>query len=641
MDYDPRTSEGASMQRATLCLCMLALIVLQIAFTDAYLPISEWFSSEGAIYSDDYSLYYGFSARSARYLEEFGKIWAYDPDMRAGSIATGNLTTISNNGWALFCYLLHSLLGLDFQVAFKLFFVLSTLCVPLVCYAAARNFSSSKGHALAAAALGTLLMHTSVTVNFYQWGSVSFVLVTYLAPLAVACFYRFCLCAQLKYLLYASFMMLCCLWLHLFSLPILAVPLFICYVLCFRRIRPTHHAAIVIALALVFLAYLPGVYPFIQLQDTIVKSLGTVFYANKSPWGPVRTYLLRDNLFNSYANMVFHKEEWIEIVLLLLGVLGLFRWYARRQKALAVMVATSAGFLLWLSYYGAFFDITNITPMRFEMSLNVLLVFPATAGLYCLYEIFLADKPRRVKFITAAVCGYMLLALIAPAYYHIFYRKAFRTVYRLPEPCKDLISWIKSNTNRDGRILLESSDFETNHQLYGGHIDHLFPLWTDREFVDSLFRYSPVADTFVSFISGSLFTRPVGSYTAEQLKAYFDLYNVKWLVYWSDESRKAFSSFGQYIVPVANFDKFHVCRVERTPTYFLKGSGASRSEANKIYLSDLQADGGEIVVSYHWMKFLRTDPPLELERVLYMDDPVGFIKLKNPPRSVLIYNSYK
>ena len=94
-------------------------------------------------------------------------------------------------------------------------------------------------------------------------------------------------------------------------------------------------------------------------------------------------------------------------------------------------------------------------------------------------------------------------------------------------------------------------------------------------------------------------------------------------------------------MPVASFDKFHVCRVERAPTYFLKGSGASRSEANKIFLTDLQPDAGEIIVSYHWMKFLKTDPPVTMERTFLLDDPVGFIKLKNPPRSVLIYNNYK
>jgi hypothetical protein len=322
-----------------------------------------------------------------------------------------------------------------------------------------------------------------------------------------------------------------------------------------------------------------------------------------------------------------------------LALLGLYRWYAGRHKALAMVVAASTGFLVWLSYYGAFFEITKLTNMRFVISLSIFLVFPATKGIFCLYDIFLADKPRRIKTVSAAVCCYLLLALTAPAYYQIFYRSAFRLTYSVPEPCKDLIAWIKQNTGREGRIMLESSDFDSDHQWYGGHIEYLLPVWTDREYLDNLFRFMPTADTFTTFGSGLLFKRPVGSFTANKLKTYFDMYNVKWIIYWSEASHKAFS-VNPFIVPLTKIDKFQICRVERTPTYFLKGSGSSRSEANKIYLTGIKADGGEIIVSYHWMKFLKTDPPRELERVSLLDNPVAFIKIKNPPPELVIYNNY-
>ena len=188
--------------------------------------------------------------------------------------------------------------------------------------------------------------------------------------------------------------------------------------------------------------------------------------------------------------------------------------------------------------------------------------------------------------------------------------------------------------------MLESSDFDSGHQWYGGHIEYLFPIWTNREYLDNSYRFNPLADTFTSFGSGELFWRPVGSFTADSLKAYFDLYNVKWIICWSEASRKAFGAFSPFIVPLAKIDKFQICRVERSPTYFLKGSGSSRSEANKIHLTGIKADGGEIIVSYHWMKFLRTDPPREVEKAFLLDDPVGFIKIKDPPPELVIYNNY-
>lgn len=640
MNNTPRTPEGASLRTRTLLLCLTALLLLQAAFTNAYLPVSEWFSPAGAIYSDDYSIHYGVALRKIKYLQEAGKIWAYDPDMRAGNVAIA-LTSFDDTGWALFSYLLHALLGVSIEVAFKLFFVLGTLSIPLICYAAACHFGAARGQSLVAAFLGTVLMHNSIMVNFYHWGTVSFVLVSYLALLTVACFYRFCRSARLIDLLKAFFFLLCSVLIHGFALPILGVPLLVCYVIYFRRIRPVHHGAVLAGLGLVGLALMPVYYCFLQLLDTIIKSeMGYDFYINTSIWGPLKLYLYRSNLFNSYGNIAFRKDEWIDIALLLLAILGLYRWYVGRQKALAVMVAASTGFLVWLSYYGAFFEITKLTNMRFVISLSIFLVFPAAEGLFCLYDIFLADKPRRIKTVSAAVCCYLLLALTAPAYYQIFYRSAFRLVYSVPEPCKDLIAWIKQNTGREGRIMLESSDFDSDHQWYGGHIEYLLPVWTDREYLDNLFRFTPTADTFTSFGSGILFERPVGSFTAAELKAYFDMYNVKWIIFWSEEARKAFSAFSSFIVPLAKIDKFQLCRVERTPTYFLKGSGSSRSEANKIHLTGIQADGGEIIVSYHWMKFLKTDPPREVEKVLLLDDPVEFIKIKNPPPELVIYNNY-
>jgi len=628
------------MGTRSLLLCLMALLLLQAAFTNAYLPVSEWFSSEGAIYSDDYSYHYSVALNKVQHLQEFGKTWVYDPDMRAGNIAIG-VTSIDDTGWALFTYLLHALLGMSVEVAFKLFFVLGTLSIPFICYAAARNFGSTRGRSLVAAFLGTVLMHNSIMVNFYQWGTVSFVFVSYLALLTLASFYRFCQNAKLVDLLRASFFLLCSVLIHGFAFPILFVPLLVCYVIYFRRLRPAHHAAILISLALVCLALLPAYYPLFQLLDTVVKSAMVYdFYTNKSILGPLKIYLFRNNPFNSYGNMIFRKDEWIDIVLLLLALPGLYRWYTGRQKALAVIVAAAAGFLLWLSWYGAFYEITNLTNLRFLISLNIVFIFPAAEGLFCLYEVFLADKPRRIQAAAAAACCFLLLALTAPAYFQIFYMRAFQLVCRVPEPCKDLVAWINKNTGREGRIMLESSDFDSGHQWYGGHIEYLFPIWTNREYLDNSYRFNPLADTFTSFGSGELFWRPVGSFTADSLKAYFDLYNVKWIICWSEASRKAFGAFSPFIVPLAKIDKFQICRVERSPTYFLKGSGSSRSEANKIHLTGIKADGGEIIVSYHWMKFLRTDPPREVEKAFLLDDPVGFIKIKDPPPELVIYNNY-
>jgi hypothetical protein len=62
---------------------------------------------------------------------------------------------------------------------------------------------------------------------------------------------------------------------------------------------------------------------------------------------------------------------------------------------------------------------------------------------------------------------------------------------------------------------------------------------------------------------------------------------------------------------------------------------------NAIYLEEIKPDDGEIIISYHWMKYLKTDPLRTAERVFFLKDPVGFIKIKDPPQSMVIYNNYR
>jgi hypothetical protein len=80
--------------------------------------------------------------------------------------------------------------------------------------------------------------------------------------------------------------------------------------------------------------------------------------------------------------------------------------------------------------------------------------------------------------------------------------------------------------------------------------------------------------------------------------------------------------------------------VNRAPSFFLKGKGEKKAELNKIELKNVRPEDGEIILSYHWMKYLKTDPPRKLERTFFLDDPVGFIKIINPPSSLVIYNRY-
>ena len=622
--------------KKTKYLLLSFLLLLQLAFVHAYLPIGEWFSPN-AIYTDDFSFHYGHVLEKITYLREFGKMWGYNPFIRAGSVANAN-TTIDNNGCVLFSFLLFFL---PVAISFKLYFILGIALVPILCYKSARNFDFIHETALLSSFLGTLLMHVSVMVNFIYWGTISFIFSAYIALLTVSYFYRFCLRGRLANFICATLLLIAALWIHAFAGVILAAPLLLCYALFFRRMSWTRHAGIAAAPVLTALAIMPWAYPFLIFLDYIVKDTTTFFYKTTSLVEPLNTYVLRRNLFNTYMNTVFHKEEWVDILLLLTALLGLYLWSKDRQRPKALLFLGSIGFLFFLSYYGSFFNITDITPMRFIIPLNIFLVLPAAEGLQYLYRFFLGDKGLKVKVVSALVAVYLLIVLAAPAYYHLLYKNDFRLVHEVPPVFNQLVSWINNNTTKEGRILIESSDFESGHQYYGTHLPFLLPLWTDREYIDGYSYYAASKDSFATYNTGFLFRKPIGDYSPEELQAYFELYNITWIIYWSEASQQVFASGHKGYTHLTCIDKFHISRVERKPTFFIKGRGVACARHNEIHLQDVQSADDEIIISYHWMKYLKTEPPLTLEKTYLLDDPIGFIKIKNPPSSLLIYNSYQ
>ncbi len=104
---------------------------------------------------------------------------------------------------------------------------------------------------------------------------------------------------------------------------------------------------------------------------------------------------------------------------------------------------------------------------------------------------------------------------------------------------------------------------------------------------------------------------------------------------------KVFESGYNGYTPLTCIDIFHICEVERNPTFFIKGKGLAIAKLNEIYLEEIESVDDEIIISYHWMKHLKTNPSRRLESVSLLEDPIGFIKIKNPPPFISIYNSYQ
>ena len=200
---------------------------------------------------------------------------------------------------------------------------------------------------------------------------------------------------------------------------------------------------------------------------------------------------------------------------------------------------------------------------------------------------------------------------------------------------KKLIHWIKENTNREARILLEDSGRVTYHKHNGGHLPGLLSFYTNSEFIGGPYPYSR---GFTNFYEGRLFARPIEQFSFHQLKEYMELYNIKWIISFYPSSVECFNSYPEYFIFKEKIGVFSIYEVNREPNYFIRGEGSIIADFNTIELSEIK--GEEIIIKYHWISTLKTKPERPIEAIKMLEDPNGFIKIINPPTTLLIYNAY-
>ncbi len=617
---------------------LLALFLLQVGFTRCYIPVSEWFN-ENAIYTDDYSFHYADALYKGVYLEKYKMLFAYNPYVRAGSVCN-IFFSVDNFGWSVFIYLL-SFLPSGFS--FKLYLILTILSIPFLLYQSSKNFGLTRKEAAVCSVLGTLFLHVSICVDFLYWGTVSYILSCYLCILITSFFYRFVKNGKTADIVWFAVLFSAGFWVHIFTALHVFIPVIVCYIFCFSKLSLKQHALVAFSGSFVFFLNSIWLVPcLIFLVDYADLARDNFIYATPCLTEPLNTYFFLNLKFNEYMNIPFLKSGIVDLILLGTGILGMTVWRGKENRLRAVLFAATVTFFFLLAYYGSFWDFTaSLTPLRFIIFMNVCLCVPAATGLCRLYDLFLKDKPVKIRSLSLIVVFYLSGTVLAVPYYHLFQRKDFRLLTEIPAPVNALTSWIRQNTSPDGRILIENSDFESSHQYYGTHLPYFLPLLTKREYIGNYSPYAISRDSFATFYWGYLFRRKIQEYTRDEVWPYMDLYNIKWIIIWSEESRDFFESAPDYYLFRKKIDKFYIYEVNRTGNFFIKGRGKIRAEINRIELTDLEPQDGEVIISYRWMKYLRTESEIAIDETRMLDDPGGFITLKNPPAELIIYNSYK
>ncbi len=593
------------------------------------------------VYDDDYAmhLYHCLSAKET--LLSFGKTWGYDPFLLAGYPA-GILFAADNKAWELLFYVLTFFISDGY--AFNFYIILFFLAYPFLVYGAAKNFDLSEKEALISIVFSILVFYLTTAIDFVSWGMISFVFASYFAIYVFSVFYKWLSTSRIKYYLILLIIAPLLMLMHLISPVLVLIPSLIMYLLFIRKLEFKQHFMLFALLALVLFLNSFWLLPIAEFyhQMTYYIYMGDFTpLQSYSLLGPIKVYLLQYMLF-PFRPSAELNNTFIASILLLFAAAGFYITIKQQNKnRLYFSILSGILFLFFISYYGSrveFFE--KLQPMRFLIPLNIFLIIPASRGLYYFVQKIIDGKSFKFKMFIVCFSFVVIAVPVLKQLKTIYREKVYRLSCSFPETIDDVFEWVKTNTDNKGRILLEDSEFDSGHQYYGTHLPALFPHYTQREYLSGPRPYPPFYQGVASFTSGTLFNREIESFSLKELEDYCDLYNIKWVICWSEETIKHFEKYPSFFINKTVINKFYMYEIKREASFFLKGSGEVKSEVNRLQLNNVEAEEGEIIIKYHWMNNFKTNPPLQIEEFPVLENPLGFIKVLNPPSSFEILLDY-
>ncbi len=279
--------------------------------------------------------------------------------------------------------------------------------------------------------------------------------------------------------------------------------------------------------------------------------------------------------------------------------------------------------------------LAQVQPNRFGPVAYLFLCVPAAIGLEALLRRALSGATTRRVMASAL----LVLALPGLLYAGLEtvrevtpgpgsrYGVAPPEVKGVGEKSRWALDWLRSGTDTSGRVL-----FETSRGLVydGDHMAGYLSRESGREFIGGPYPYHH----FAGFWDGMLFNRHIEAIPHDAFLRYMGLYNVRWILVHSKESKRYLAGVPG-VVPLASHEGLQTYRVEQEASFFAEGSGVVASKGpNRVVLDDL--NGRSVVLKYHFIQGMRSEPPTAIGFVRLLDDPNPFIRITDPPRRLTL-----
>jgi hypothetical protein len=360
------------------------------------------------------------------------------------------------------------------------------------------------------------------------------------------------------------------------------------------------------------------------------KGTGMVAFANAEP---VEGRLMA----------IFWSEGPLEVILLALGVAGLFAWWRRRPVAVTGVGAMMAVGFAWGYLAGFSRALDPLQPGRHTAALYTSASLAAGVFVDEALARLRAGGPGRLdRWVLLA------LALVGIRFLGPFFRATMRErlgyaggssfLSGQPNPqALRIVDLVKRHMRPGERLLYEEAGLSIPGQpspFRGHHYSPVLPSMTGAEVIGGPYLHATVTTNFTQFGEGKLFGDP--EWGRERFVRYARLYRPAAILCWSPRAR-GFCLANPDLVKVVEDDGVMLLgRVIGFEGATIRGKAEVEAGPNRIEVRNAVAgDDGLVVLRYHAVPLLESDPPVALEPVTLEDDPVPFIAFRPIGKTVV------
>ncbi len=562
---------------------------------------------------------------------EQGSLWGYNPLFMAG-YPSNTIQDLSIKFFELSALLFSSIALTSIQWL-KLLAFLTIASVPWLAHFTARNLWDQTDLKFIAppitALLGTAYWWNSLPREMFFYGMLGFPLACYVVAWGLSLAYRLAKqsatwsAATLGWLIFAAIAPA----IHVQAAIVLIPPLAVLLLSQPEIIRTRFlfwllgAAGLSVAVNLIWLA--PAVS---HLNDDVSPSIveqlslfvsGDPLTFLKDYVGPKRYWSFRPTW----------TEKGLRLMLLVLGMFGTVKLLRGEQRSAGMMLSVALATLFLISYFGSLLPlIKGWQPMRFKVALDLFLVLGAAYAVAS--HVLRPSMIPRTVFVTALMIGGTTF-LFNVAVTESAGKMRLRT--KIHPEVRAIVEWIKTQSPVEGRVLFEESGDETGFVYDGMYLSSFAAHWSEREFIGGPINLYNDRHHFAEFHSGRLFKEEIHRLGDEEIRNYFDLYNIGAVVAFHPTSIQRLQSVPGLVSVDRRIGPVHLMKVNRPLSWFIQGGGKVNATLGRVKVANVK--DREIILKYHWVEGLKGMPDVKIVPVKMRDDPIPFIRILDPPEA--------